>query len=326
MNISVILCTYNRCQSLPEALNSIAAQLLPDSLNWEALVVDNNSTDQTRAIAEQYCQKYPGRFRYVFEPDQGLSRARNAGIREARGDIIAFIDDDVIAEPTWLQNLTESLHGGRWAGAGGRITPPLDFNPPDWLTVGGPRDLLGALLPLFDLGNEAGEMKRPPYGTNMAFCKSMFEKYGNFRVDLGRCGTALLMGEDTEFGNRLISAGERLRYEPSAVVEHPVPEGRLSKRYFRKWWFDFGRTRILERGARPPLLGIPGQFFSLSSLVLRFLSFRIVRWAFTVNPQHRFYNECEIWLTLGEIAETCHRRLNAKNAVQRIPSLYRRQP
>ena len=326
MNITVLLCTYNRCEYLAKALDSVAAQLLPDSVSWEVLIVDNNSTDQTRAVAEQYCRKYSGRFRYVFEPDQGLSRARNAGIREARGEIIAFIDDDVIAEPTWLQNLTYSLHDGRWAGAGGRITPPPDFKPPDWLTVGGPRDLLGALLPLFDLGDEAGEMKTPPYGANMAFLKNMFEKYGNFRVDLGRCGNALLMGEDTEFGERLMAGGERLRYEPSAVIEHPVPEERLSKKYFRKWWFDFGRTRILERGARAPVLGLPGQFFSLSSLVLRFLSIRTLRWAFTLDTQRRFYNECQIVLILGEIAQTCRQSADAENAVQRIPLQSRKEP
>ena len=104
-----------------------------------------------------------------------------------------------------------------------------------------------------------------------------------------------------------MSAGERLRYEPTAVVQHPVPEERLSKKYFRSWWIDFGRTRIIERGARPPILGVPGQFFSLASLVLRFLSIRILRWAFTLRAQPRFYNECQVWLTIGEIAQTCRR-------------------
>ena len=165
------------------------------------LVVDNNSTDQTRAVAEDYCRNFPGRFRYVFEPAQGLSRARNAGIHQAQGEIIAFIDDDVIAEPTWLQNLTAPLIDGQWAGAGGRIVPPPDFSPPDWLDGwrrNGPSRRSLALVRSWD---QAGEMNRPPYGANMAFRKNMFEKYGNFRVDLGRCGTKLLMGEDIEFGN-----------------------------------------------------------------------------------------------------------------------------
>ncbi|MFZ0742756.1 MAG: glycosyltransferase [Terracidiphilus sp.] len=319
MKITVLLCTYNRCLSLPKALDSVVAQVMPDSAEWDVIVVDNNSSDQTREVVESYCRRYPGRVRYLFEPGQGLSRARNAGIREAQGEIIVFIDDDVIAEPTWLQSLTRSLHDGKWVGAGGRIVPPLDFNPPDWLTVGGKMDLVGAVLPIFDLGDQAGEMKRPPYGANMAFRKRMFEIYGAFRTDLGRCGNSLLMGEDTEFGNRLISAGERLRYEPSAVVQHPLPAERLNKKYFGTWWFDFGRTRIIERAARPPILGIPGRLLSLASLVLRFLPLRILRWIFERRAQRRFYNKCQVWLTIGEITQTYRLHIEAKNAAGEIP-------
>jgi glycosyltransferase involved in cell wall biosynthesis len=304
MKITVVLCTFNRCLSLPKALDSVIAQILPESVAWDVLVVDNNSSDKTREVVEGYSRRYPGRVRYLFEPGQGLSRARNAGIGQALGEIIAFIDDDVIAEPTWLQNLTASLDNGKWVGAGGRIVPPLDFNPPDWLTVGGERDLVGALLPLLDLGDQSGEMMRPPYGANMAFRKSMFSRYGMFRTDLGRCGNSLLMGEDTEFGNRLISAGECLHYEPSAVVEHPVPMERLSKKYFCAWWFDYGRTRIIERTGRPPIFGIPGKFFSLANLFFRFLTLRTLRWVFTLGAQRRFYNKCQVWLTIGEIAQT----------------------
>ena len=319
MKITVILCTFNRCRSLPKALDSVAVQVLPESVAWEVIVVDNNSSDQTRAVAEDYCRRYPGRFRYLFEPQQGLSRARNAGILDARGEIIAFMDDDVTVGPAWLQNLTASLHGGEWAGAGGRILPPQDFEPPCWLTLGGEMDLGGALA-LFDLGNVPGELKKAPYGTNMAFRKSTFEKYGTFRVDLGRSGNTLLSNEDTEFGRRLMSGGERLRYEPSAVVYHPVPMERLNKRYFRAWWFAYGRARALERGLRPAILGIPRQFISIPNLVLRFLSVRTLRWLLSLNPQRRLYNKCQVWLTMGEIAQTCRQASLPMNVAQEIPS------
>jgi glucosyl-dolichyl phosphate glucuronosyltransferase len=320
MNITVLVCTFNRCGSLKKALDSVLSQVLPESVTWEVLVVDNNSTDQTREVVENYCRRYPERVRYIFEPNQGLSRARNAGIHEAQGDIIAFTDDDVIAEASWLQNLTGSLHDPKWAGAGGRIVPPQEFDPPEWLTVGGTRDLLGALLPLFDLGDRACEMKRPPYGANMAFRKTVFEKYGLFRADLGRCGYRFLMGEDIEFGNRLMSGGECLRYEPLAVVEHPVPEERLSKKHFRNWWIDFGRTRIIQRAAGPPIFGIPRHFLSLASLVFRHLPSRVLRWMFTVNSQLRFYNECQICMTLGEILQTVRSGVEAGKVDLGVPS------
>jgi glycosyltransferase involved in cell wall biosynthesis len=301
MKISVLVCTFNRCHSLANALDSILAQVLPGPVTWELIVVDNNSTDHTREVVGKYCLKYPDRIRYVFEPRQGLSRARNTGVREARGEIIAFIDDDVIAAPSWLQNLTGSMRNPKWAGAGGRIVPPPDFSAPDWLTVGGKRDLAGVLLPIFDLGHEACLMERAPYGANMSFRKSMFERYGSFRVDLGRCGDSLLTGEDIEFGNRLLTAGECLRYEPSAVVTHPVPEDRLNKSHFRKWWFDYGRTRIIQSADRPSVLRA---ILSLARLVSNFLLVRILQWAFTIDARRRFYNECQIWMTFGEIAQT----------------------
>jgi glycosyltransferase involved in cell wall biosynthesis len=320
MEITVVLCTFNRSRSLTKALDSILAQVVPESLTWEILVIDNNSNDDTREVVRRYCRRYPERIRYIFEPNQGLSRARNSGVRDARGEIIAFIDDDVIASPAWLRNLTASLNDTKWAGTGGRIVPPENFNPPRWLTVGGDMDLLGALLPLFDLGDEPGETKRPPYGANMAFRRSMFEKHGFFRVDLGRCGESLLMGEDIEFGSRLMAAGERLRYEPSSVVQHPVPMERVNKKHFRNWWMDYGRTRVIQRVARPPIAGIPRSFLSLAHLIFRFLPNRIMRWFFTFSTPRRFYNECQVWLTFGEIAQTFSRCVQGGRAEQDIAS------
>src|SRR5689334_25368647 len=95
MQISVILCTYNRCQTLAKVLDGLASQMLPESVEWEVLVVDNNSSDRTPDVVGDSCQRHPGRFRYLFEARQGLSRARNKGIGQARGEILAFIDDDV---------------------------------------------------------------------------------------------------------------------------------------------------------------------------------------------------------------------------------------
>lgn len=121
MNNAVILCTVNGCWSLGKTLDSVAASTLPEGAEWEVLVVDNNSTDQTREVVEDFFSRFPGRFRYLFEPQPGKSFALNSGCREARGDVLAFLDDDVTVEPTWLQNLTNALDGSEWAGAGGRI-------------------------------------------------------------------------------------------------------------------------------------------------------------------------------------------------------------
>jgi glycosyltransferase involved in cell wall biosynthesis len=254
--------------------------------------------------------RHPGRVRYLFEARQGLSNARNAGIHEAHGEIIAFTDDDATVEPSWLQNLTASLHDGVWAGAGGRVCPPQDFTQPAWLTLdGGVMDSSGVLA-LFDAGTRAGDLKRPPFGVNMAFRKSMFQRYGDFRLDLDRCGDDLIGNGDTEFGGRLLAAGECLRYEPSALVYHPVPKERLNKKYFLAWWFAYGRAMLRQTGARPPVWGIPRVYFSIFS--------RTIRWFVTspLNPKQRFYRKCRLWVAAGELFEMSESRRQGKSRRQ----------
>jgi glycosyltransferase involved in cell wall biosynthesis len=301
MRITVILCTYNRCRTLASALNSVAAQKLPELVEWEVLVVDNNSHDQTREIVEEFCRRHPGRFRYLFEPQPGKSHALNAGIREACGDVLAFMDDDVKVEATWLRNLTAPLCAGEWVGAGGRILPEQTFKSPRWLSVEGPYAL--APLALFDLGPEAGPLSEPPFGTNMAFRKDMFEKYRGFRTDLGPRPGSEIRNEDTEFGRRLIVAGERLRYEPSAVVYHPVSENRIQKQYFLRWWFDKARADVREFGISSDtkwfIGGVPVYLF-------RRLAVWTLRWLIAVDPRVRFDCKVKVWGKFGEIVESYH--------------------
>jgi glycosyltransferase involved in cell wall biosynthesis len=296
--ISVVLCTYNRCESLATALESAAGLQVPESSWMEILVVDNNSRDCTREVIERFCRKHPSRFRYVFEPRQGLANARNAGIREARGEIVVFMDDDVTVDPEWVEILAAKLRTGDWAGAGGRVVPEREFSAPAWLSLKN----LGGVLALFDLGDLAGELRQPPYGANMAFRKEMFEKHGGFRADLGRIGNNLLSGEDTEFGRRLLDAGEHLWYEPSAIVYHAMQQERLKKEYFLTWWFAYGRTLVRQDGIRPPILGIPRGYFSMARLGAR-LAGNVGRWMVATRPEKRFFFKVIVWMTIGQIAE-----------------------
>ncbi len=313
MDITVIVCTYNRCATLAKALDSAAASKLPESVTWEILIVDNNSTDQTRALAEDYCRRHSGRFRYVFESKQGKSHALNTAIREARGNILAFMDDDVVVERLWLQNLTAALHDEKWAGAGGRILPDWTCVPPRWLSLQGRYSL--APLAVFDLGPKAGQLDEPPFGTNMAFRKTMFEKYGGFRVDLGPTtqgdyrewysAPCPRTSEDTEFGNRLLVAGERLRYEASAVVHHPVPENRLKRGYFLAWRFGQARADVLQYGIPP---GTKWFVAGVPLVMFRRLAMGTLRWLTAVGPRRRFRYKLAAWAAVGQIVE-CRRQL-----------------
>jgi glucosyl-dolichyl phosphate glucuronosyltransferase len=313
MKISIILCTYNRCQSLARALDSIAASTFLTAVEWEVLVVDNNSSDQTSAVLDDFCRRYPGRFRYLFESQQGKSHALNAGIREAHGEILAFTDDDVTVEPTWLRNLTAALESGEWAGSAGRTLPERNFSAPRWLSLEGKHAL--AQLAVFDLGSATGELTEPPFGNNMAFRKQAFERYGGFRTDLGPCPGSEIRNEDTEFGRRLLMAGERLRYEPSAVVYHAVPENRLQKEFFLAWWFDKARADVRAFGIPPEtrwfIVGVPLYMF-------RRLAVWTLRWFLAIKASHRFSCKVKAWFILGGIVESY--RLTHETKRQTTPS------
>jgi glycosyltransferase involved in cell wall biosynthesis len=308
MDITVILCTYNRCDSLRKTLSSIAASGVPDSVTWEILVVDNNSKDRTRETVEDFRRAYSNRFRYLFEPRQGKSYALNAGISKALGDILVFTDDDVTFEPTWLRNLTAPLRDGQWVGAGGRTLPERSFSAPRWLKLDGIYAL--GPLALFDRGLEACDLAEPPFGNNMAFRKEMLAKYGGFRTDLGpRPGTEI-RSEDTEFGKRVLSAGERVRYEPSAIAYHAIPDSRVQKQYFLAWWFDKARAEIRELGTPSDkewcVNGIPFYLF-------RRLAVWTLRWILALEPSQRFSSKVNTWQVAAGIIENYHRSRTAKS-------------
>ncbi len=302
INITVILCTYNRCQSLAKALESVAASELSTPIEWEVQVVDNNSKDQTRDVVESFCHRYPGRFRYIFEAKQGKSNALNTGIRQARGDLLVFMDDDVLVAPNWLQNLTAPLLQGRCSGAGGRILSQELLTPPRWLALEGPYSVAG-MLALFDLGDEGRMLDRPPFGTNMAFGKGVFEKHGDFRVDMGPCPGSEIRNEDTEFGRRVMAAGECIWYEPSAVVYHAVPENRLTKPYLLRFWFDHGRASMREAERKPNLWMIPRWCLTVPKIALTVLPHRTFNWLFALDPKRRFFFKGFVWMTIGQIKE-----------------------
>jgi len=311
MQVSVILCTYNRSKSLEKALESVAHSTSPMGAAWEVLIVDNNSKDDTRKVAESFVLRYPGRFWYLFEPRQGKSHALNSGIRESRGEILAFMDDDVTVDAEWLARLTGVLHNAEWSGVGGRILPERTFTPPVWLSL----DYKYALAPLafFDLGVEAGELHESPFGTNMAFRREVFETVGPFRTDLGPCPGSAIRGEDTDFGIRVLGAGFRLWYEPSAVVYHSVPSERITTKYFLAWWFDKARADVRQYGIPKDtklfLAGVP--CYAYRRIVLW-----LVRWVFALSPGRRFFSKVNVWMLAGQIRECS---LSQKNKTRSQP-------
>ena len=301
MNITVIVCTYNRSGLLETALKSIVASEIPTDIAWEILVADNNSKDGTRAMVEEFIRRHPGRLRYLFEPRQGKSNALNSAIAAARGEVVAFADDDITVHPQWLYALTAPVLAGPWTGSGGRVLAQWKSTIPAWLESGS--WILAGPLVHFDPELEAGQLNETPVGANMAFRKSLFERYGGFRTDLGPRPGDEIRNEDSELARRLMRAGESMYYEPSAIVYHPVPENRLTKHYLLAWWFGKGRSEVRESGipseSRWKVSGVPLSYFR-----------RLIRWAvqwmFTLNKKSRFGCRVRVWQVAGQIKE-CRR-------------------
>ena len=198
MNASVILCTYNRASTLSRALESLSDLDVPAGLDWEVLVVDNNSTDDTRAIVERVAAEARLPCRYVFEPQQGKSFALNAGIAQALGQVLVFTDDDVTFDRGWLRALLAAFDAPDCAGVGGQIVPVWPAPPPRWFSDTGPYRLLPAVVGYqFDT---SGPVIRPPYGANSAYRRVMFDRYGQFRTDIGPRGRGMIRGETLSSG------------------------------------------------------------------------------------------------------------------------------
>jgi glucosyl-dolichyl phosphate glucuronosyltransferase len=243
LSATVLICTYNRAELLRETLATL--RRVRSRRRWDILVVDNNSTDHTRQVVEQRTEDMPAPLHYIFEPRQGKSYALNNGISLSQGEIIVFTDDDVRVGPGWLDAACEALDADPSIEyTGGPVRPLWGAPPPQWIDRD--RGDLWGTLAILDYGHEPfifEDRKRVPLGVNMAVRRTMIERIGGFHPDLGRRGRSLLGQEQAEFFSRGRLAGAQGLYIPAMEVHHYVPESRLTKQYFRRWWFWKGVAR-----------------------------------------------------------------------------------
>jgi glycosyltransferase involved in cell wall biosynthesis len=298
VNASVILCTYNRASQLSRALEGLSHLDVPAGLDWELLVVDNSSTDDTRAIVEQVAAEARLPCRYMFEPQQGKSFALNTGIAQARGQVLAFTDDDVTFDRGWLRALLAAFDGPDCAGAGGRIVPVWPSPPPRWYSETGPYRLRAAVV-RYQFGDTPGPVSLPPYGANMAYRREMFERYGVFRTDIGPQGRLVMPGEDSEFGLRVLAGGERVMYVPSAIVYHPVEPERMRFRYFEQFYYGVGR---MEMRVFPTDSGTI-RWLRIPRHLYRALVQHVLQWGISLDPRARAFHRFSSWEVLGKMLE-----------------------
>jgi len=245
MEFSIIIPTHNRADELRETIRSIAKLTVVG--DWELLVVDNKSTDHTRAVVEEESVSFPAALRYLFEPEQGRYAALNTGIRAAKGNIIATTDDDARVEPDWLTRASAGLEALGCDYVGGKVWPIWRGVRPNWLPDRPGR--YWAVIALQDHGNkplEFGVNGIPwPLGINTATKREAFERIDLFDNRLGRKAGTLRNQAQREWHLRARSAGLRGFYIPEMVVHHVVEPERLKKQYFRRWYYWHGISRAI---------------------------------------------------------------------------------
>lgn len=316
LKYSVVIATYNRAEDLRATLTSLAA-LQPDG-PWEVIVVDNNSPDETRTVVEAAAATFPVDLRYLFEREQGRSPALNAGIRAARGAIIATTDDDVRVPADWLNRAAEGLERMQCEYVGGPVLPIWSVPPPAWIPSRGGKQW--AVIALLDYGPEPIEFwRRVPLGVNMAFRREAFERAGLLDPNTGRRAGTLLGQEVREWCIRARKAGVRGFYVPTLVLEHIIPADRLRKRYFRRWFFWRGISRALlyersgldmefpERTVHdfsrvPHIAGVPRYLY-------RSAASNLVGWVLSSVRRNRlaaFDHEVSLWFFAGIVKQRWH--------------------
>jgi len=228
MMVSVAICTYNNAGALAVALESLRALRCPAAHAYEILVIDDNSRDGTREVVRREEQFWGEKLRYIFEGRQGLSQARNRAWREARGEVVSYLDDDVQVDPGWLAAVVAAFEEHAAAVVGGKSRLIYPSHRPAWLP-----ERYEVLLSRLDHGDQVlVNTERELFGLNFSVRKEWLDKTGGFDVALGRCGRSLTSGEEFDLLRRIRALGGIAVYEPRAVVGHLVPAARL-----KKWWF-----------------------------------------------------------------------------------------
>lgn len=287
--ISIVIATRNRQHLLAETLQALAQQSWPRE-GFEIVIADNGSTDDTCAVVEAVAAS-PGApsITYLYVREPGKSVAVNQALGAARGDLLVFTDDDVEPEPQWLERLHAAAAETNADFVAGRILPRWEVEPPDWMSPA-----LYGVLAIPDSGNcrlpigSGGKTRVMPIGANMAVRAHVIARIGGLRTDLGKLAGTLRTGEDHEFFLRMMQAGYRGVYEPTAVVRHWVPRDRLERRYCRRWLYENGRDvarlETLHTSPVPRLLGVPRYLWRQAATSV----WSLMRAALTDNAAARF--------------------------------------
>jgi glucosyl-dolichyl phosphate glucuronosyltransferase len=306
---SIIVPTYNRADELRETLASLAAITTTDG--WEVVIVDNNCTDDTPVVVRDAAVRFPVPLKYVFEQVPGRCAALNAGIAQARGELLVTIDDDVRVEPDYLDRVGRSFAALQCDYIGGRVLPLWRGQRPSWLPEH--RSRHWAVIALVDEGMSPFEWTTMlPIGANFACTRRAFEIVGPWNNNVGRKAGTLLGQEVREWCLRAREKGLRGFYAPEVVVRHVIHGDRLNKKYFRRWFYWRGISRALmyqqhgldmespqrttfDFSRMPHIAGTPRYLYRTAAVTL----VEVMASRLRGNEQRAFEQELLLWMYAG---------------------------
>ncbi len=256
--LTVAICTYKRPALLRETLESLA-RCEPIDREWELLVVDNEGSEAVKKLVGEFRGRLP--VRYSHEPSLGASHARNHAVRRARGKIILFTDDDVTFDPHWLRRMTRAIaEHPRCAFWGGRVRPVWPGSTPEWFDAQR-WEMIGDVIVRYERGETPRPWNKdedPPFYTaNLALLVEAIERAGYFDTSVGHRGSVSVGMEDSLMVRAIAGAGGKGWYAADAVVYHPVPRERGTRKYALNFARRQGRLSVYlverETGcAKPP--------------------------------------------------------------------------
>ena len=237
--ISIIIPTLNRASLLKLAITSFCCQQFSPK-EFEILIVDNGSTDNTKNIVEVAITEYPShQIHYIYEPEPGLLSGRHRGALEAKGEILTFVDDDIEADANWLKAIEESFHDSTVQIVGGRNLPKYEVEPPQWLEwfwTDHPYGKYCGYLSLLDFGSEVREIDaNHVWGLNFSIRKSALFELGGFHPDCIDKHLQHFQGDgETGLTQKANQRGYKAIYQPKALVFHHVSKQRMTYEYFEQ--------------------------------------------------------------------------------------------
>ena len=294
MKISVAICTWNRSELLKQTLESLCDLNPPNSDDWELIVVNNNSTDDTQKVLESFLDRLP--LKIVFQPTQGHSISRNTAIDHADGDYIVWTDNDVIVDPNWLVAYAEAFAKFPHASFfGGQIDPVFESGMPTWIEQNW--EICKGGFATRQLGDDFIELDAEtlPYGANFAV-KCQTQQEFPYDDEFGRIGKSMRGEDEIAVLKRIVQNGHVGIWIPGAKLKHFVPTDRSTEQYVKDYFIGQGQTNILQKKvAKNSAIAFAESWWNE-------LIYRIKR-PF-VSPKHWVHNMVRSGLSWGEYQAT----------------------